>query len=204
MTITKLDLKHELRSLYSAPRKPVLIDVPELSFLVVHGRGDPNTTPDYQDAIQVLYSVAYTLKFQLKGSPGGFDYPVMPLESLWWTPDSANFDAEHRALWYWTAMIMQPDVVTEDLIAGAVDTAKQKRPLNAADKLALEHLCEGRAAQVMHIGPYSAEGPTIAMLHAFIDEQGLKPTGKHHEIYLGDPRRAKLERLRTIVRQPVA
>lgn len=203
MPTTKVDFKRELRELYGAPREPVLIDVPELAFLMIDGRGDPNTAPEYQQAIEALYSVAYTLKFSLKRSPEPFDYAVMPLEGLWWAPDPSSFSGGDRESWEWTAMIMQPDRVSEELVQGALEEATAKRPLPAAGKLRLERFEEGRSAQVMHLGPYSEEGPTIARLHAFIAEQGLELRGKHHEIYLGDPRRTAPERLRTIVRQPV-
>lgn len=204
MPATKVDLKREHRDLYAAPREPVLVDVPELAFLMVDGRGDPNTAPEYTQAIEALYSVAYTLKFTLKRAAEPFDYTVMPLEGLWWAPDMASFAAGDRSKWEWTAMIAQPDAVTAELVERAVEQASAKKPLPAAARLRLERFDEGRSAQVMHVGPYSAEGPTIERLHAFIAEHGLALRGKHHEIYLGDPRRTAPERLKTIIRQPVA
>ena len=204
MSATKIDYRRELGPLYKAGRNPELVDVPELPFLMVDGEGDPNTAAAYREAIEALYSVSYTLKFTLKRSSVGFDYAVMPLEGLWFSPDSESFTSGRKSAWHWTAMILQPELVTEEMVADAVEAAARKRALPAARKLRLERFCEGRAAQVMHVGPYSAEAPTIARLHEFIAEQGLSLAGKHHEIYLGDPRRAQPDKLRTIIRQPVA
>lgn len=204
MTATKIDFKRLLHDHYSAARKPALVDVPELSFLMIDGHGDPNTSPEYREAVEALFSVSYTLKFTLKRAPGGIDYGVMPLEGLWWSDDESDFATANKARWDWSAMIMQPDAVTGELVAAAIETATTRRPLAAAAKLRLEHFHEGLSAQVMYVGPYAEEGPTIAGLHEFIAEQGLPLSGKHHEIYLGDPRRLAPEKLRTIIRQPVA
>ena len=204
MSITRLDLKRDLHRFYSARRGPALVDVPPLWFLMIDGRGDPNTSEEYRAAIEALYAVAYTIKFTLRRAPDGLEYPVMPLESLWWADDPHAPLTEDKASWNWTAMIMQPAQVTDALIAEAIATARDRRPIPAADRLRHERFEEGRAAQILHIGPYAHEGPTIVRLHAFIAEQGLEPAGKHHEIYLGDPRRAAPEKLRTIVRQPVS
>jgi hypothetical protein len=204
MSPAKLDFKRELRELYSAPRTPVMVDVPELAFLMVDGHDDPNTSHDYRDAIEALYSVSYTLKFAIKRGSIGLDYSVMPLESLWWGRDVTSFPAEDKSSWSWTAMIMQPDVVTGELVSEAIGEARAKRPLAAAAKLRLERFGEGLSAQVLHIGPYAAEVPTIERLHAFIAAQARARRGKHHEIYLGDPHRSAPEKLRTIIRQPVS
>ena len=191
MTATKIDMLREARALYVAPRKPVLVDVPEFRFLMIDGHGDPNTASE--PAIGALYQASYRLKFALKRGPLALDYKVMPLEGLWWTPDMSKFSAERKGEWDWTLMIRQPEEVDDEMVAAT----EPELPLR------LEHWTEGPAAQVMHIGPYSEEGPTIALLHAFIKEQGLELDGKHHEIYLGDPRRAAPEKLKTVVRQPV-
>jgi hypothetical protein len=203
VTVTKIDFKRELRSLYAPPREPVIVDVPELSFLMIDGHGDPNTSPDYRDAIAALFSVSYTLKFALKRAPGGIDFSVMPLEGLWWGADLATVVTEDKSTWNWTAMVMQPDEVTSELLADAIVTVARKRSVPAADKLRLERFLEGPAAQIMYLGPYSDELPTIHRLHEFIAAEGYQPTGKHHEIYLGDPRRSAPEKLRTIIRQPI-
>ncbi|MGZ8770413.1 MAG: GyrI-like domain-containing protein, partial [Aeromicrobium sp.] len=139
----------------------------------------------------------------IKRAEGGIDYGVMPLEGLWWVPDMSTFTTADKSAWDWTMMIMQPDQVTPDLLEQARVKAAAKNPLEAISRVRLERFGEGTAAQVMHTGPYATEGPTIQRLHAFIDEQGYERTGKHHEIYLSDPRRAAPEKLKTIVRQPV-
>jgi hypothetical protein len=202
----KLDIKRDLGELYRAARTPTLIDVPELQYLTVEGTGDPNTSTAYVDAVEALFSVSYTLKFMLKRSPEAFDYSVMPLEGLWWMADGRDgFDAADKSGWAWLAMILQPDRITASLVDDAVAEVVRKRgALAAGNALSLERLHEGQCAQVTHVGPYADEGPTVAALHAFIHAQGLELTGRHHEIYLGDPRRSAPEKLRTIIRQPVA
>ena len=204
MATTKIDMTREHRELYAPGRKPVMIEVPSFSFAMIDGHGDPNVSAAYRQAIEALYSVSYTLKFTLKRGPQQLDYRVMPLEGLWWTPDMADFSVERKSDWDWTMMIRQPEEVTQDLFEQAVATAASKRDLPAATALRLERFAEGPAAQLLHVGPYADEGPAIERLHAFIAEQGCRLTGKHHEIYLGDPRRAAPEKLKTIVRQPVA
>jgi hypothetical protein len=203
MAATKLDLITRSPELYSAGREPALLEVPELSFLMVDGHGDPNVSPAYAEAVEALYSVAYTVKFALKKSPRQLDHRVMPLEGLWWVPDMSQFSTTSKADWDWTLMIRQLDEVDQELVTAAVQQVTGKKALPAAARLRLERFREGLAAQVLHIGPYAAEGPTIQRLHAFISEHGYGLTGKHHEIYLGDPRRAAPEKLRTILRQPV-
>jgi hypothetical protein len=148
--------------------------------------------------------VAYTIRFGLKRGPEALDVPVMPLEGLWWAPDMSAFTTEDRSQWEWTLMIMVPGRVTAGTVEDARAEAARKKQVAAIDSVRLQRFAEGRCAQVMHVGPYSAEGPTVADLHAFIADRGYVLAGKHHEIYLGDPRRAAPERLRTIVRQPLA
>ena len=204
MPVTKIDLRSELSELYAPGRDPAIVTVPELSFLMVDGHGDPNLAPAYREAIEALYSVSYKLKFTLKHGPRQLDYRVMPLEGLWWTEQMADFSTDRKSDWDWTMMIRQPDEVDGELLQRAIGEATAKRELPAASRLRLERWQEGLAAQVMHIGPYAAEGPTILALHAFIGEHGFERSGKHHEIYLGDPARSAPEKLRTIVRQPIA
>jgi hypothetical protein len=200
---TTIDLRRELSALYSAKREPAFVDVPELPYLMIDGHGDPNTAPAYAEAIQALYSVAYTIRFALKRRPDAVDAPVMPLEGLWWTPDMATFSIEEKSAWNWTMMIVVPQQVTAEVVEDARAAAARKHEPAALDRVRLTRFAEGRCAQVMHVGPYSAEGPTIAALHEFIAENGYALAGKHHEIYLGDPRRSAPDKLRTIVRQPV-
>jgi hypothetical protein len=202
--VRSLDLKRELPQLYRATAQPAFVDVPELPFLAVDGSGDPNTAAEYAEAVQALYTVAYTLRFALERRADGVDAPVMPLEGLWWAPDPSAFRTGDRGAWRWTMLIRQPEQVTGGDVADAVAQAQRKKGLPGLDRVRLERYAEGRAAQVLHVGPYAAEGPTIERLHRFIAEQGYRLSGKHHEIYVGDPRRSAPERLRTILRQPVA
>lgn len=203
--MVKTDYKKELRQLYSGKvSKPVVVQVPKMNFIMIDGNGDPNTSQEYIDAIQTLYPVAYTIKFTSKIKYGN-DFGVMPLEGLWWTENMADFRTEDKSNWLWTAMIMQPDIITEDIFNQAVAQVREKKDLKSINKLRFESYDEGRAAQVMYVGPYSDEGPTIQELHKFISDQGGKLTNTnkhHHEIYLGDPRRTDTTRLKTIIRQP--
>jgi hypothetical protein len=201
--MANIDMKKELANLYKAPRKPVMVDVPDLGFIMVDGTGNPNDNLWFQEAAGALYAVSYTLKFKLKLGPVARNYVVMPLEGLWWAEDMEVFVMDIREDWLWTLMILQPEEVTQELFEDACAEVLKKKGLEAVEKLRLESYHEGQSAQVMHIGPYADEAPTIAGLHQFIDESGHTPRGKHHEIYLGDPRRTAPERLRTILRQPV-
>ena len=203
MPATKIDFKRELGDLYLPGRTPSLVDVPEMSFVMIDGHGDPNTATAYREAIEALYAVAYTVKFAVKHMPSGIDFAVMPLEGLWWSSDPTAFITGDKSEWSWTAMIMQPEPVTEELVWEARREAAAKRSLPALELMRYEHFAEGAAAQVMYVGAYRDEGPTIAALHAFIAEQGCTAVGRHHEIYLGDPRTSASEKLRTILRQPI-
>ena len=201
----KTDLKKELKAFYGAKAgKCALVDVPGLNFLMVDGQGNPNTADSYRAAIEALFSVSYTAKFMIKKGPGAVDYAVMPLESLWWTDDMAQFSADNKDIWKWTAMIVQPEWVTADIVEAASQAAAKKKELPALADMRFERFEEGRAAQVLHVGPYAEEAPTIELLHRFIADEGLERAGKHHEIYLSDPRRTAPEKLKTIIRQPVA
>ena len=189
-----------------ASRSPEIVRVPERQFLMVDGRGDPNTSADFREAIQALYSLSYTLKFSVKKGLG-INNRVGPLEALWWTDAMAGFLTVPKADWQWTAMIAQPDVVTPEWLDRAREDVGRKRTLTGTTRVRLARFDEGLAGQVLYLGPYSDEGPTIGALHAFIREAGYTFDGrlqKHHEIYLGDPRRSAPEKLRTIIRQPVA
>ena len=173
---------------------------------MIDGRGDPNTSEEYQDALQALYGVAYTLKFTLKKAEPERDFKVAPLEGLWWADEEAPTMAElqrDRDAWNWTMMIAVPDAVTAAEVTAAAEAAAKRRELPAAPRIRLERFAEGLAAQIMHVGPYADEAPTIERLHAFAAEQGYELRGRHHEIYLGDPRRTAPERLKTVLRHPV-
>jgi len=203
--MTRIDLKKEFKALYSASGRTVeFVDVPSMNFLMVDGKGDPATARAYQQAVEALYSVAYTVKFAVKKSAAGIDYVVPPLQGLWWADDMRDFVTGNRDNWRWTMMIMQPEWVTAATVAAGIETAGRKKDLPALPLLRFDSYAEGRAAQVLHIGPYAEEGPTIRRLHDRIAEQGLELRGRHHEIYLSDPRRTDPARLKTIIRQPVA
>ena len=200
----KIDLTKEHKDLYhAAAGKPVVVEVPTFKILAVDGRGDPNTSKDYAAAIEALYAVAYKLKFASKQD--GFDFKVMPLEGLWWADDPAAFATGNRDEWHWRMYIVVPDFVTGPAFNDAVgDVAKGKNPA-ALGKVVFQTFHEGPAAQILHVGPFAAEAPTIETLHYFIRETGHSfdgQTEKHHEIYLSDPRRTAPEKLRTIIRQP--
>ena len=199
----KLDLKKEFKQLFSAKvGKPSIVDVPKLNFLMVDGQGNPNTAQAFKDAVGALYGVSYTLKFKYKKEKAQ-DYGVPPLQGLWWADDMESFAKGDKDSWYWTMMIMQPEFVSRQDVMAAIEAVKKKTEIVRFPKVRFEAFREGPSAQVMHIGPYSAEGPTIKLLHDFIEENGYKRSGKHHEIYLGDPRKSAPEKLKTIVRQPV-
>ena len=197
----KIDFKKEYREFYTAKREPSIVDVPPLQFLMVDGSGNPNTAPRFQECMAGLYPVAFTLRFAIKDADQ-IAYTVMPLQGLWWLPDG-DFDFTKKENWIWTLMIMQPDFVTEERFEAARASARQKEDLPVFDELRLETYHEGPAAQVMHIGPYADEAPTIQALHDFIHDSGYSLRGKHHEIYIGDPNRSAPEKLKTIIRQPI-
>jgi hypothetical protein len=203
-TATKVDYRRELRELYAPGGAPTIVEVPGLAYLMADGHGDPNTAPEFSEAIEALYAVAYAVKFAVKRAPDGIDYGVMPLEGLFWTPDPSTFTSVDKSAWDWTLMIMQPGLVTVEVFAEAQASARKRKSLEVIDRMRLQRFAEGLAAQVLHIGPYAIEWPTIERLHAFIAEQGYERAGKHHEVYLSDPRRAAPEKLKTIIRQPIA
>lgn len=199
----KINLKKELAYLYApSSRKVAEIEVPEMNFLMVDGHGDPNTSIDYKYAIEVLFSLSYTLKFMVKKGDLAIDYGVMPLEGLWWADNPSAFHEGRKGEWKWTSMIMQPQFITETMVHKAMEVIRNKKQLPALSKVRFEAFREGKAAQILHIGPFSEEGPTIARLHDYIRDCGGHLHGKHHEIYLSDIRRAASEKWKTIVRQP--
>jgi len=186
------------------PEKVEVVEVPPIKFIMVDGEGDPNTSAQYQAAMQGLYSLAYTLKFSLKKADPERDFRVGPLEGLWWMDDMREFSLEVKGSWKWTVMMPLPDHVTPAEVASAREEMKRKKGADLAAGVRFETFTEGLSAQIMHIGPYATEAPTIETLHNFIRENGYVFAGKHHEIYMGDPRTAKPENLKTIIRQPVA
>lgn len=202
--MTKIDFKKELKHLYKPSAKKVeIVDVPQMNFLMIDGEGDPNISQEFQDAVEALYSLSYTLKFMIKKGDLKVDFGVMPLEGLWWTDNMSQFSTENKDNWKWTLMMMQPEYVTAELFHEAVEQVKKKKNPPALSKIRFEVFSEDKAAQIMHIGPFSEEGPTIKKVHNFIQENGCKLSGKHHEIYLSDIRKAAPEKWKTIIRQPM-
>lgn len=201
----KVDLKKQLDSYQARRGEFRVVDVPPLQYLMVDGHGDPNTSPAYADALAALYPLAYKLKFASKRDLGR-DHVVMPLEALWSADDMTAFtSARDKSQWDWTAMILTPDWITAEMFGAAVEQVGRKDPPASLAAVRLETLSEGRCVQTLHVGPYDDEGPVLAAMHdEFIPSAGLTMTGRHHEIYLSDPRRVAPERLRTILRQPVA
>ena len=197
-----IDLKKVYRDHYTAKRTPSIVDVPRRPFLMIDGAGDPNTAAEYRDAIEALYPLAYGLRAAIKTETGDA-YTVMPLEGLWWTEDMRDFDTADKSNWLWTAMILLPDAVTDTMIDEVLPTVTEKKKLTSGSKARVETFTEGTAAQVLYIGAYADEAPTIAALHDFIDDHGYALAGRHHEIYLSDPRKTDASKLKTIIRQPI-
>ncbi|RFU86570.1 hypothetical protein DY218_11675 [Streptomyces triticagri] len=203
-TTSLYDVKRELKPYY-APKNTdwEQVDVPPQQFIAADGRGDPNTSAEYADRVQALYAVAYTLKFMSRRTLGR-DLVVAPLEGLWWADDPRTFVTRDKDAWQWRMLISQPDWITGEHIEEAVRTASAKKGLPAIEEVRRETLHESTSAQLLHIGPYDDEGPALARLHdTYLAARGLQLTGLHHEVYLGDPRRAAPEKLRTVLRQPV-
>jgi hypothetical protein len=200
----KYDLKKQWKHLYGIKPGPILaVDVPPLTYLMLDGEGDPNISPAFSQAIEALYSLSYTLKFTLKKSQRAIDYGVMPLEGLWWADDPRAFYEANKSAWKWTAMILQPEFIAQADVDAAFEEVRKKKNPVALNQGRIGTLAEGASAQALHIGPFSAEGPTIQRMHDFIHAAGKQLRGKHHEIYLSDPRRTAPEKLKTILRQPM-
>lgn len=204
MTDEKYDVKRAYRELYApSAREFTLVDVPPMRYLAVDGHGDPNTAAEYAEAVEALFSVAYAVKFRSRKELGR-DFVVAPLEGLWRADDPAAFVARDKSAWDWTLLIAQPDWIDEALVAEAVAAARAKGDRPALALVRLRELHEGPSAQILHIGSYDDETPTLARLHdEWMPQHGLTFAGDHHEIYLSDARRTAPEKLRTILRQPV-
>lgn len=208
-----LDLKKELKYLYApSAKKAEILQVPRLQFAMIDGaieKGyEPGNSPAFAEATQALYSISYTLKFMLKKrKTNAIDYPVMALEGLWGVQDEM-VDVAKKDNWSYTLMILQPDVITKDTFAeGLEQVRKKKGDLPILSKLRLGHFEEGLCVQIMHIGPYATEPATIEQMRAFALQNGYRdrvgPNGKHHEIYIGDPRKADSAKLKTVLRHPL-
>ena len=201
----KVDFKRELKHLYKPSRKAfTVVEVPPMQFLMVDGHGDPNVAQEYAEALEALYAVAYKLKFASKRTLER-DYTVPPLEGLWWADDMDAFAARDKSRWDWTMMIMQPAWITAAMFDDARAVVEKQKNPPALANMRLATYQEGLAVQILHIGPYDAEAPTLHRLHhEFMPANGYTFNGKHHEIYLSDPRRVAPEKLQTVLRQPVA
>jgi len=201
--VSKIDLKKNFKQLYTASEKEIaIVDVPSLHFLMAEGKGDPNTVPAFQHAVETLFRLSYAIKFILKKTQS-LDYVVMPLEGLWWADDPIAFAEGRKDDWQWTLMIQQPGFVTRENVAAALEQTNHKKNTPPLYDTTYKRFAEGQSAQILHVGPYGDEAPIIARLHRFIKEKGYHFCGKHHEIYLSDPRRTAPEKLKTILRQPI-
>jgi hypothetical protein len=200
----KIDLKKQYKKLYSAPVGEFsILDVPPLTYFAIDGAGDPNAAPEYTAAVEALYAASYTLKFMSKETLKR-DYVVPPLEGLWWADDMADFITRRKNRWRWRMMILVPDFIGKAMAEEAITRAQDKKKLSALSKLRVAHLDEGQVVQTLHVGAYDDEGPILKKLHEdFLPAKGLVEAGHHHEIYLSDPRKTPVAKLKTILRQPV-
>lgn len=200
----KIDYKKDLKHLYnSSAKEATIVNVSPMNFLMIDGEGDPNISKSYQDSIEALFGVSYALKFMIKKGKLQIDFGVLPLEGLWWADNMTDFNVQNKNKWKWTSMIMQPEYITQETVVLAIEQVKKKKNLIALPKMRFESFSEGEAVQIMHIGPFSEEGPTIGKVHSFIHENGCQLAGKHHEIYLSDFRKTASSKLKTIIRQPI-
>jgi hypothetical protein len=198
----KIDFKKTFKTLYNPPKEMFqIVDVPQMNYLMIDGKGNPNTSELYQQSVEVLYTMSYGIKFALKAQ--GFDHVIPPLEGLWWMLNMNDFTRENKELWEWTMMIMQPEWVSNESVEKTRHEVYRKKKLPLLDKVRFEGNCEGLSVQIMYTGAYDNEASTIAHMHSFIKDNGYEFNGKHHEIYLGDPRKTLPEKLQTILRQPI-
>ena len=209
----KLDLKRQYRDLYTpSARKISIVKVPRLQFLMIDGRIEageaPGTSLDFQEAMMATYGIAYTMKFTLKLRPKNpVDYPVMALEGLWWVEDGV-FDISVKDNWLFTLMVLTPKVATQRIFEAARDQVRRKRgDTPALKRIRLAEFTEGICMQTTHIGPYATEPATVDRMRAFASESGYEDMvglgGKHHEIYMGDPRKTNPAKLKTVLRHPI-
>jgi hypothetical protein len=202
--MTTYDVKKERKDLY-APRRGefAVVDVPTLAFLMVDGHGDPNTEAAYREAVEALFATSYAVRALAKARLGRV-HTVGPLEGLWSAADMDTFRTRDKSAWDWTMMIVQPGWITPGLVDEALAAARKKADRPGLEHVRFEAYAEGRSVQILHVGSYDDEAPTLERLHGeFLPAHGLVPTGRHHEIYLSDARKTEPARLRTILRQPV-
>ena len=204
------DFKKEYKEFYLPPAKPQIVTVPRANYLAVRGQGDPNE-PDgaYQQAIGMLYAVAYTLKMSYKTDhriEGFFEYVVPPLEGFWWQDGVAGVDYAHKENFRWISVIRLPDFVTEEDLAWAVKEAARKKKTDCS-RVELLSYDEGLCVQCMHIGPYDNEPATVSAMHEYMERQGyaldISDARLHHEIYLSDARKVAPEKRKTVIRHPI-
>ncbi|WP_029090431.1 GyrI-like domain-containing protein [Brevibacterium album] len=200
----KVDFKKSLDGYRAARGTMRIVDVPEMQFLMVDGRGDPNSSPAYTAALEALYPLAYALKFLSRGELDR-DYVVPPLEGLWWAEDMAAFTTSRmKSRWEWTMMLMVPGWIGREHVSRAVEQVRAKKAPERLGDVRFEAFAEGLCVQTLHLGPFDEEGPVLERMHSeFIPANGLRMTGRHHEVYFSDPRRTAPAKLRTLLRQPV-
>ncbi|MBD3107538.1 GyrI-like domain-containing protein [Bacillus sp. AGMB 02131] len=212
MKTNKVDYKKTDKEFYLPPKKPVLITVPEMNFIMVDGKGNPNQEGgEYKQAVELLYALTYTIKMSKMGKhqpTGYFEYVVPPLEGLWWIHNEEIFNFQQKDNFCWTAMIRQPEFVTEEVFQWACEEARKKKPHLRTDKVSLKSFTEGLCVQMLHIGSYDNEPESFEQMFSFMEENNLKRVTEadrtqHHEIYISDPRRTKTENLKTVLRIPV-
>ncbi|MDE0621297.1 MAG: GyrI-like domain-containing protein [Bryobacterales bacterium] len=198
----KIDVKKQYKHLFAPKREPHLVEVPTFRYWMIDGKGSPDGAA-FQDAISALYSTAYTTKFRLKAG-GRADFVVPPLEALWWADDESAFDENRADEWEWTLMLVQPDHVSEEDTADVLEVLDKKGKITSAHRnMRTEQLEEGQAVQCLYVGPYNSMGGAISTMQAFAESNGLELAGKHHDVYLSDPRRTAREKLKTVLRRPV-
>ncbi len=205
LVVKKLDYKKDFPEFYKpSPKDPSIINIPKMQFFMIDGKGDPNIAKEYKDAIETLYAISYALKMKVvKKETPQMDYIVPPLEGLWYMENMKEWSIENKDAWHWTMMIRIPDFVTEEQINKAITIVKETKNPPAISKIYNEDYGEGEVVQIMYYGSYSDEGPTIVKMHEFAEEQGYELSGKHHEIYLSDPRKVEPDKCKTIIRQPI-
>jgi hypothetical protein len=201
-TVTKVDYAGALRHLYRAREAPDLVEVPTMRFLMIDGHGEPAVSTTFTEAVEALFAVAYAVKFQVRAEEG-VDFGVLPLEALWWIPHAHLWDFAATADRQWTLMVMQPEIVSDEVVHRMLDRVAASANPPGVDRIRFEPYDEGNAVQVLHLGSSRTQRATLERLHAFVVELGMVPAGKHHEIYLSDPHRTAPHRMRTILRQPV-
>lgn len=199
----KIDFKRKFKHLYLPSNKIInIVDVPEMNFLCIDS--DVNEGgKSFEEASETLVRLSYTIKFAIKRSELEIDYISMPLECLWNNNEMKMFNIDGKNRNRWTLCIMQPDFVTDIVVRDGIERTRKKKESPYLDKVKIKSLKEGLSVQIMHIGPYEEENETIDKIQAYLDVNGYSLNGSYHEIYLGDPRRARPENLKTIIRQPI-